>query len=243
MERLEEWATSAFVTANCHTWCLGRYIHHPYQLEDSRSSPGATAVVSMKSLQRCAVVACSFAVARAFRTNPTPRSGGSILDQSSSASVDRNSRSSDRSSVRFLPLSPCPTRLRNSPSFAHLRKTRIPRWLSSRTVDVDVIDVIDVTEEERRKERDDMRATTGASRGRGRSRTDIAEDVGNLLDEAVHIFRDAGPQAVGARGIRASRYVEPDSLCACCRVGTIVGEARTARKISNVWQVAAWLEP
>lgn len=113
-----------------------------------------------------------------------------------------------------------------------MRKTRVPRWLSSRTVDVDVIDVIDVTEEERRKEReqDDVRAT-GASRGSGRSRTEIAQDVRNLLDEAVHIFRDAGPQAVGARGIRASRCVGRDSPPPCPPIGTFAREARTARKI------------
>ena len=42
-------------------------------------------------------------------------------------------------------------------------------------------------------------------RYKGRPAAEVAKDVRELLDEALKIFRDAGPQVVGARGIRASR--------------------------------------
>jgi len=42
-------------------------------------------------------------------------------------------------------------------------------------------------------------------RYKGRPAAEVAKDVRELLDEALKILRDAGPQVVGARGFRASR--------------------------------------
>ncbi|CAM9679486.1 unnamed protein product, partial [Ectocarpus sp. 6 AP-2014] len=83
-----------------------------------------------------------------------------------------------------------------------------PLLLSSRTVDVDVIDVTDVTEEEARREKEQQERNERIGRRyKGRPAAEVAKDVRELLDEALKIFRDAGPQVVGARGFRASRAV------------------------------------
>ncbi|CAM9854304.1 unnamed protein product [Scytosiphon promiscuus] len=83
-----------------------------------------------------------------------------------------------------------------------------PLLLSSRTVDVDVIDVTDVTEEEARREKEQQEKNERIGRQyKGRPAADVAKDVRELLDEALQIFRDAGPQVVSARGFRAGRAV------------------------------------
>ncbi|CAM9305705.1 unnamed protein product [Ascophyllum nodosum] len=79
---------------------------------------------------------------------------------------------------------------------------------SSRTVDVDVIDVTDVTEEEerRQKEKEELNERIGM-RFKQRSAAEVTQEVRQLVDEALQIFREAGPGVVGARGVRASRAV------------------------------------
>lgn len=81
---------------------------------------------------------------------------------------------------------------------------------SQATVDAEVVDVIDVTEEEAREERrraqqqgEDMAGKT--SYGQRRPAAEIAKDVRDLAEEAMKLVREAGPRAVGIRGISASR--------------------------------------
>eukprot|EP00904_Undaria_pinnatifida_P010315 jgi/Undpi1/6413/HiC_scaffold_20.g08894.m1 len=94
---------------------------------------------------------------------------------------------------------------------ASRRRTRVPLpqpplRMSSRTVDVDVIDVIDVTEEEarRQEEQEKLKGVIG-NRFKQRPAAEVAKDVRQLLEEAIKMARDAGPQVVGARGFGASR--------------------------------------
>lgn len=84
--------------------------------------------------------------------------------------------------------------------------------LYSRTVDVDVIDVVDVTEEEERKQErqkdlEDITGRIGTGRGRRRPQAEVTKEIRELIEEAGSVLREAGPRAVGGRGVRASRWV------------------------------------
>ncbi|CAN0482363.1 unnamed protein product, partial [Ectocarpus sp. 12 AP-2014] len=136
---------------------------------------------------------CSVCLASAFVASPP-------APPAVAASVRGCSSRHDSSSFR---------RVRPRRSSGSRAEARLPPLLlSSRTVDVDVIDVTDVTEEEARREKEQQEKNDRIGRRyKGRPAAEVAKDVRELLDEALKIFRDAGPQVVGARGFRASRAV------------------------------------
>ncbi|CAN0264296.1 unnamed protein product [Ectocarpus fasciculatus] len=138
---------------------------------------------------------CSVCLASAFVASPPP--------PAVAAAVRGCSHRRDSSIRRVRP------RHSGSSSSSSSAEARLPPLLlSSRTVDVDVIDVTDVTEEEARREKEQQERNERIGRRyKGRPAAEVAKDVRELLDEALKIFRDAGPQAVGVRGFRASRAV------------------------------------
>ncbi|CAM9511939.1 unnamed protein product [Pylaiella littoralis] len=149
-----------------------------------------------------ALASCSICIASAFVGNPSARvTDGRIKLGSSGDSLSRVSTSTVGARAAPVPPQQPQRRRRRQPAI-------VPLKMSSRTMDVEVIDVTDVTDEEARREEEQRKQNDRIGRlYKGRPTAEVAKDVRELLDEALKIFRDAGPQVVGARGIRASRAV------------------------------------
>lgn len=148
----------------------------------------------------------------AFKSYPTPVPGAGSLLLTKSCNTNRVSWSCTGRRARQWtqpasyppPLALSPEQQQSTPS------SKGPSWLllSSRTVDAEVVDVVDVTEEE------DLTGRIGDNRSKRRPAAEIAKDVRGLVEEAVKLVREAGPRSVSVRGIRASR---------CMFVGVEVG--------------------